>query len=116
VSDLARLAAERANALERVRSLQADLRDIVESASSTTGDDEHDPEGSTIGFERAQASALLAAAQGQLAEIDTALSRLSEGRYGTCVDCGGPIGDERLQALPSAQRCLACAARATRRR
>jgi RNA polymerase-binding transcription factor DksA len=107
--------AERERVMARVASLHAELRDILESASSTTADDEHDPEGATIGFERAQAAALLASAQAQLAEIDAAVARLSGGRYGICDDCGGAIGAERLAVLPTTQRCVACASRAARR-
>ncbi len=95
--------------LERIAARQADLDDILSSASSTTGDDEHDPEGATIGFERAQAQALLDKSVEQLARIDTALARHAEGTYGRCVTCGKPIARERLQALPAAERCVRCA-------
>jgi len=36
------------------------------------------------------------------------LERQSEGAYGLCEDCGQEIGAERLGALPSATRCVAC--------
>jgi DnaK suppressor protein len=41
-----------------------------------------------------------------LAEIDAALRRLDAGTYGTCVRCGNPIGDARLEARPWAQLCI----------
>jgi RNA polymerase-binding transcription factor DksA len=104
-----RLREAREIALARVAALRRDLRAVLDSASSTTGDDEHDPEGATIGFERAQAAALLAGAEAQVAEIDAALARLSDGSYGVCADCGGAIGAERLEARPSAVRCVRCA-------
>jgi DnaK suppressor protein len=97
-------------ALERIAALQADLDDILSSASSTTGDDEHDPEGATVGFERAQAQALLDQARARLAEIDAAAARAGGGGYGRCVVCGEPIGAERLDARPTADRCVRCAA------
>ncbi len=74
-------------------------------------DDEHDPEGATIAFERAQAQALRAVAQAHLAQIDAALARLADGSYGTCVVCGRPIGAARLEARPAAATCLTCAAK-----
>jgi DnaK suppressor protein len=43
-----------------------------------------------------------------LAEIDAALARIDEGVYGTCCRCGGRIGDERLEALPWATKCIEC--------
>lgn len=104
-----RLRERRADVGGRVDSLRAELEDVIDSASSTTGDDEHDPEGATVGFERAQAQAMLDAALGQLEDIDAALVRVAAGSYGTCVVCGRPIGAERLDARPFALRCITCA-------
>ena len=47
-------------------------------------------------------------AQRELADIDAALARIQEGRYGTCQNCGGPMGLQRLRAIPEARYCLAC--------
>lgn len=44
----------------------------------------------------------------ELADIDSALARIQEGRYGTCLSCGGPMGLQRLRALPEARYCVAC--------
>lgn len=44
----------------------------------------------------------------ELADIDAALARIQEGRYGTCQACGGPMGLQRLRALPEARYCVAC--------
>jgi RNA polymerase-binding transcription factor DksA len=106
-----RLEDERAQALARITALRADVDAIVGSASSTTGDDEHDPEGATIGFERAQALALLDQARERLAAVDAALLRLDDGSYGRCVVCGGVIAAARLAARPTAATCIACASR-----
>lgn len=38
----------------------------------------------------------------EIRAIDAALLRIAEGRYGTCVDCGEPIGIDRLTAQPTA--------------
>ncbi len=48
----------------------------------------------------------------ELAEIDAALLRIQEGRYGTCQSCGGPMGLQRLRAIPEARYCLACSGQA----
>ena len=104
-----RLAQLRLQADRRMADLRAEVDDVIRSASSTTGDDEHDPEGATIGFERAQAQALLAAAGEQLREIDAAIARLAAGNYGICVACGRPMPAARLGARPTATRCVACA-------
>jgi RNA polymerase-binding transcription factor DksA len=42
------------------------------------------------------------------AALDEALHRISEGTYGTCVTCGRPIADVRLEAVPEAARCARC--------
>ncbi len=47
-------------------------------------------------------------ARRELAEIDAALSRIEEGRYGVCQTCGGPMGLHRLRAIPEARYCVAC--------
>jgi RNA polymerase-binding transcription factor DksA len=71
-------------------------------------DDEHDVEGSSVGFERARVTALLASATARLAALDAATARVEDGTFGRCVDCGGLIGAERLAALPDAVRCVDC--------
>lgn len=106
-----RLRSERVAALEHLAILEAALRDVVESSGSTTGDDEHDPEGSTIAFERAQVAALAARARQRLADVDAAVERLNSGAYGACTRCGRPIAPERLAARPAAEQCVRCAAR-----
>ncbi|MEX2488685.1 MAG: TraR/DksA family transcriptional regulator [Pseudomonadales bacterium] len=45
----------------------------------------------------------------ELRLIDRALARLEEGTYGECVQCGEPVGDGRLEAIPYAELCIACA-------
>jgi DnaK suppressor protein len=44
----------------------------------------------------------------ELRGLEAARARLSDGSYGTCADCGGDIGFERLNATPAAIRCIAC--------
>lgn len=50
----------------------------------------------------------LAALRGIVAEIDAALERLDDGRYGTCERCGTSIPSERLEIMPHARYCVAC--------
>lgn len=44
----------------------------------------------------------------ELREIDAALVRIERGDYGACIDCGEPIPRERLEAYPTASRCIDC--------
>lgn len=47
----------------------------------------------------------------ELARIDSALKRLDEGDYGTCVECGEDIAPKRLEVDPAASHCITCAGR-----
>jgi RNA polymerase-binding protein DksA len=43
-----------------------------------------------------------------LRDIEAALQRVKEGVYGVCIDCGDDVGFPRLQAYPTAKRCIVC--------
>jgi len=103
------LDAERRQALRRLAALTGDFKDVVEAARDSNGDDEHDPEGATIAFERAQVAALVEQVQHHLAEVESAIDRLADGTYGICQRCGQPIVAARLEARPTARTCVGCA-------
>ena len=105
------LAADRRATQARIASMTADLEGVAAASAGSNIDDEHDPEGSTVAFERAQLSALLSRAREHLADVDAALERLSGSGYGWCERCGGPIAEDRLAALPATRLCIACASR-----
>jgi RNA polymerase-binding transcription factor len=107
----ARLAAERAAALAGAEALDRQLAELAEQQALTAHDDEHDPEGVTIGFERAQLQGLRAAARRAVDAADRAARRLAEGTYGRCARCGTAIPAERLDALPAVETCIGCAPR-----
>ena len=44
----------------------------------------------------------------ELRGLEAARTRLADGSYGTCADCGGDIGFERLKVQPAAVRCIGC--------
>lgn len=104
-----RLETERVTALERLASLTGDFDAVVAASLDTNADDEHDPEGHTIAFERSQIGALVTQVRHHVAEVDAALARVDAGTYGTCERCGSPIGAARLEALPAARLCIRCA-------
>lgn len=103
------LAEVRDRTRDRLARLTGDYAGIVEASQDSNADDEHDPEGSTIAFERSQVGALAAQARQHLLEIDAALTRLADGTYGVCERCGGPIAIGRLEARPTARTCITCA-------
>ena len=104
----ARLRADRATAVRRLAALRSDFDGIVAASADSNADDEHDPEGATIAFERSQVAALARQAEGQLTETDAALARLADGTYGRCERCGGPIPAARLEVRPTARTCVHC--------
>jgi len=101
--------AERQVALERLAALTSDFDSVVAASLDTNADDEHDPEGTTIAFERSQLGALVSQVRRHVAEVDAALLRLGRGTYGACERCGAVIGAGRLEALPAARTCIGCA-------
>jgi DnaK suppressor protein len=103
------LTAQREIATGQMAALARDLAAITGAQEFVATDDEHDPEGATIAFERAQLASLVDSARARIADVERALARLDAGGYGTCERCGGQIGAERLAALPTATACIACA-------
>ena len=105
----ARLAEERESTRLQLEALTAEVGRIVDAARDVATDDEHDPEGATIAYERARTAALAEQARAHLADLDTALEQLEAGGYGRCVVCGGEISPERLEARPVSTTCITCA-------
>jgi DnaK suppressor protein len=71
--------------------------------------------GSTLS-ETDRTEAILHSARGQRDEVLAALARLEDNIYGRCIDCGGDIPEDRLEARPDAARCVGCQAKHARRR
>jgi RNA polymerase-binding transcription factor DksA len=104
-----RIAEEQASTRELLAGLHRDLAALIESSTGANADDEHDPEGATIAFERAQLTALMEQAEARLTELAAAERRLRDGSYDRCERCGEPIGEQRLLARPATRRCVRCA-------
>ncbi|MEZ0494255.1 TraR/DksA family transcriptional regulator [Kineococcus sp. TBRC 1896] len=108
------LEVERTEALDRAAALERELASALEAAAEGTADDEHDPEGSTTAFERAQVAAVLEQVRERLSALDLALDRLGEPGFGLCERCGRPIAPGRLAARPWTTTCVGCAGRPRR--
>jgi RNA polymerase-binding transcription factor DksA len=100
--------AARERALARLAALEREFGGIVATARGASTDDEHDPEGATLAYERQHVAALADAARADLGEIEAALDRLAAGGYGICETCGASISRERLAARPAARTCVGC--------
>ena len=97
----------------RLRSLKeglADELDVDETEQESVGElssmDQHQADLGSETFEREKDFAVLESIESQLGDIDLALAKLDGGTYGTCEDCGKPIPEERLEALPIARYCV----------
>jgi RNA polymerase-binding transcription factor DksA len=99
----------RRDALRAIAELGGTIESIVSARASSNSDDEHDPEGATLAFERSQSDALLRQAEHRLIDIDASLARIDAGTYGSCMVCGTSIPRERLRARPDAGTCIDCA-------
>jgi len=103
----ARLLAEQAR-LEGVRQaadrLSAGAKEAAERELSSA--DQHPAELATETIERELDSSVVRHAEAELVEVDAALVRLDAGSYGQCEECGHPISEGRLEALPAARYCV----------
>jgi DnaK suppressor protein len=104
-----RLCAERVDATAAIELSKRAMADLLDARGSADGDDEHDPEGPTIGTQLAESSAMLANSRRHLDQVNAALGRMTLGTYGTCELCGNDIPLARLEARPLAAHCVRCA-------
>lgn len=102
-----RLRGEREEVRARLASMTADLESLFAASQDSNADDEHDPEGQTIAYERSQLASLIERAHAHLDQLDAAMARLDTGGYGLCEVCGEPIPPARLEARPTARACVA---------
>jgi RNA polymerase-binding transcription factor DksA len=98
---------------ERLRGLAGKLAEsngFDESEQSAMGElstvDQHPGDIGSETFEREKDMAILNTLEDQITEIEKALSRVDDGSYGTCEACGKPIGEERLEVVPTARYCV----------
>ena len=105
-----RLREERDEVRARLASMTKDLESLFAASVDSNADDEHDPEGQTIAYERSQLSAFIQGAQQHLCGIEAATIRMQQGCYGICEVCDQPRPAARLEARPTARTCVRHAA------
>src|SRR5699024_760419 len=94
------LAAEREDAQRLLASLSNGIEEVSAAREGDNSDDAHAPEGATLAFERSQAATLLDQSRARLEDTAEAVTMLVNGEFGTCVDCGRPIAEARLEIRP----------------
>ncbi|MCU1505278.1 MAG: DnaK suppressor protein [Microbacteriaceae bacterium] len=107
----ARLVDDHEQTLAFIAQLESDLESIRSSRQDVPTDDEHDPEGPTLAFERSQSTAVLENTKVHFNDIVSAIERLDGNSYGLCARCGEAIPFARLEARPYSRYCVECAER-----
>lgn len=79
---------------------------LEETGDLAIGSEDHIADSATETYLRELDEGLEENADHVLVEIDAALARIEDGSYGVCSACGGPIGEERLEAVPYATLCI----------
>ena len=112
-----KLVDEKERLLHQADDLSAEAEQLArEREAGDTQFDEESGEGDTVNVERERDLLLSATARQVVEEIDDALDRMKRNKYGVCKPAGRKIALERLEAIPWAQVCVDCKARAERRR
>jgi len=93
---------------ERTR-LLAQLDELGFGPNGSLTYDTNFADSSQVTAERGEAERLASDLQESLDDVNQALRRVAEGTYGICERCGKPISEARLEAMPTARRCLDCA-------
>ena len=108
--------------LERITRLEAEItsaladRDLASDADERSDGHHHPAEAATDADLRERQLRDTLRMRQQLERLARARAAIAGGTYGICVDCGAPIPEGRLQAIPDAERCVGCQSMAARRR
>jgi RNA polymerase-binding transcription factor DksA len=108
--DVRRRLADERDRLEEIRSgFDAEhLHDQSEdeSMSELSHLAQHSADVATETFEREKDFSILEQVEAELADVERALRRIDDGRYGKCEACGAEIADDRLEAMPATRFCI----------
>jgi RNA polymerase-binding protein DksA len=95
-------------ALEEERDqLKGQLADL--SVDGGIAYDENFADSGQVAAEQGESRALIGQLEETLTEVERALTKLDEGAYGVCENCGNEIGEARLEAMPATRYCINCA-------
>jgi RNA polymerase-binding transcription factor len=99
---------ERRRVLDAIEYLQKENPGSIEDETDDETTDNHLAETATVTLDREIDYTLEENSEHVLSSIEGALARIDEGTYGTCLNCGRPIAEERLAAIPWATSCIDC--------
>jgi RNA polymerase-binding transcription factor len=99
---------ERRRVVDAIEYLHKENPGSIEDETDDETTDNHIAETATVTVDREIDYTLEENSEHVLTEIEGALKRIEEGTYGVCVNCGKPIAEERLAAIPWATYCIDC--------
>jgi DnaK suppressor protein len=115
--ELKSIRAEISKDLERLRHelevVEAEMNNLIADSGEGAGDDQADS--GTKTFEREHEMSLVSNARDMVLQTERALARIDAKTYGSCEECGSPIGKARLQVFPRATLCMICKQKEERR-
>jgi DnaK suppressor protein len=93
--------------LEKERELSGEIGRFEENVKDSQTAEVEDPlDAVTSSQTQAAAATEVSLASDVLLDVREALERIENGTYGKCLDCGRPIEEKRLKAVPWARYCL----------
>jgi DnaK suppressor protein len=90
---------------ERV-DLQRAITALATGTEASLDFDENFADSGQVAAEQGENKVLVASLRDQLSEVEAALTKLDDGRYGACERCGEAIGEPRLEAMPATRYCI----------
>jgi DnaK suppressor protein len=99
---------ERQRVVDALEYLQKENPGSIEDETDDETTDNHLAETATVTLDREIDYTLEENSENVLLSIDGALERITAGTYGQCVNCGKPIAEDRLAAIPWATQCIDC--------
>lgn len=106
------LSEERLRVLHNIDSFHQEFGQSLTDLTEENGIESHLGDQGTVTFLRERDLSIEDHEEFMLNEIDAALARITDGTFGTCMDCGNEVPAARLEALPYARRCIGCQERA----
>jgi RNA polymerase-binding protein DksA len=99
---------ERQRVIDAIEYLHKENPGSIEDETDDETTDNHIAETATVTVDREIDYTLEENSENVLLSIDGALDRIQAGTYGTCINCGKPIAEDRLAAIPWATHCIDC--------
>ena len=95
--------------LEKKNSLRSELAKTKNAEEETTEESTQDIADKAVSsYTREFLYSLTDADRNTVQQIDQALARIEEGTYGFCLNCGNPLNEKRLTAIPWSRHCVDC--------